>query len=245
MTLATAPVSGIIFDKDGTLFDFSTTWEAWAAAFLRRAAKGDESRAMLAGKAIGFDLSNRRFQAGSIVIAGTPNEIAAALAPHFPDLHQSELVDLLNEEAAHAPQAEAVPLRAFLSGLRARGLRLGVATNDAEAPARTHLKAAGVEILFDFIAGSDSGFGGKPASGQLVAFCAETGLRPENVVMVGDSTHDLRAGRTAGMRVVAVLTGLAPRHVLEPYADVVLADIGALPAWLDQLQLSDGSKSSF
>ncbi|MEM8654012.1 MAG: HAD family hydrolase [Pseudomonadota bacterium] len=234
MTPVSAPVRGVIFDKDGTLFDFATTWEAWAAAFLSRAAQGDERRAALAGQAIGFDLTQRRFQPGSIVIAGTPDDIAAALAPHFPEFGSRRLVDLLNAEAAQAPQAEAVPLRPFLSDLRGRGLTLGVATNDAEVPARAHLQAAGVAALFDFIAGSDSGFGGKPAPGQLLAFCKDTGLDPANVVMVGDSSHDLMAGRAAGMRTVAVLTGLAPQDVLAPQADVILPDIGALPAWLDR-----------
>ena len=60
-----------------------------------------------------------------------------------------------------------------------------------------------------------------------------TGLAPEAVVMVGDSTHDLIAGRRAGMRCVGVLTGLAEREVLQPYADVVLPDIGHLPAWIE------------
>ena len=41
------------------------------------------------------------------------------------------------------------------------------------------------------------------------------------------------AGRAAGMVTVAVLTGTAPEAELAPYADVVLPDIGYLPAWLD------------
>ncbi|MBY5932032.1 HAD family hydrolase [Tateyamaria omphalii] len=228
------PVRGIIFDKDGTLFDFSTTWEAWAAAFLRRAAKGDEGLAERAGAAIGFDLLRGRFERDSVVIAGTPVEIAADLGPHFPELSQDVLLVLLNQEAARAPQAEAVPLAPLLTALRARGLALGVATNDAEAPARAHLADAHVDAFFDFIAGSDSGFGGKPTPGQLLGFCAQTGLPRDSVVMVGDSTHDLLAGRAAGMRTIAVLTGLAPREVLAPLADAVLPDIGGLPAWLDR-----------
>lgn len=227
------PVRGIIFDKDGTLFDFATTWEAWAAAFLRRAADGDAELAARAGAAIGFDLEHATFSRNSIVIAGTPHEIATDLRPFFPNLSHAALVALLNREAARAPQAEAVPLLPFLNALRARGLVLGVATNDAEAPARAHLRAAGVERCFDFIAGSDSGFGGKPTPGQLLAFCAEVGLPADAVLMVGDSTHDLMAGRAAGMRTVGVLTGLAHEDVLGPFADVVLPDIGALPAWLD------------
>jgi len=28
------PISALLFDKDGTLFEFGTTWEAWAECFL-------------------------------------------------------------------------------------------------------------------------------------------------------------------------------------------------------------------
>jgi phosphoglycolate phosphatase len=50
--------------------------------------------------------------------------------------------------------------------------------------------------------------------------------------MVGDSTHDLHAGRAAGMVCVAVLTGVADRDELAPHADVVLDTIADLPRWL-------------
>ena len=143
------------------------------------------------------------------------------------------LLNLLNEEAEKAPQREAVPLIPLLTLLRGRGLKLGVATNDAETPARAHLAQSGVTQMFDFIAGFDSGHGGKPAPGQLLAFAQQTGLHANTVGMVGDSTHDLRAGRAAGMTCIAVLTGLATQDELAPYADVVLPDIGYLPAWLD------------
>jgi phosphoglycolate phosphatase len=51
--------------------------------------------------------------------------------------------------------------------------------------------------------------------------------------MVGDSTHDLHAGRGAGMATVAVLTGVAGRAALAPHADVVLNSIAELPEWLN------------
>lgn len=235
MTRTGAPVRGLVFDKDGTLFDFATTWEAWAAGFLTRISGGDRLRAAALGDAIGFDFTARSFARDSIVIAGTAGEVAAALAPHMPGTSVPELLFTLNEEAARAPQAEAVPLVPFLGALQDRGIVLGVATNDAEAPARAHLDAAGITGHFDFIAGFDSGHGGKPAPGQLLAFCVATGLDPEAVVMVGDSLHDLHAGRAAGMRCLAVLTGLAGTDDLAPFAQAVLPDIGHIPNWLDQM----------
>ena len=112
------------------------------------------------------------------------------------------------------------------------GLIIGIATNDAEFPARKHLSRSGVEDVFDFIAGFDSGYGGKPAAGQLLGFCNQEGLQPTECVMVGDSTHDLKAGRAAGMTCVGVLTGPACKEELAPYADVILNSIAYLPDWL-------------
>lgn len=225
-------IKGLLFDKDGTLFDFAHTWESWAAAFLLRACEGDAARATKIGADIGFDFARRKFARDSIVIAGTPQEVTQALLPHFPTMSEQSLSDLLNEEAEVAPQMQAVPLIPLLSGLRNNGFKLGVATNDAEQPARAHLAGAGITDLFDFIAGYDTGHGSKPAPGQLFAFAAQVGLDPAKIAMIGDSTHDLRAGRAAGMTTIGVLTGLAEAAELAPFADIVFADIGHLPAWL-------------
>ncbi|MFN6979855.1 MAG: HAD family hydrolase, partial [Gemmobacter sp.] len=168
----------------------------------------------------------------SPVIAGTAGKIAAILSPHRPDIAMPALLARMNALAAAADLVEAVPLRPFLMRLRGRGLRLGVATNDAEAPAHAHLAAAGVTDLFDFVAGYDSGHGSKPGPGPLLAFAAATGLDPARVAMVGDSLHDLHAGRAAGMIPVAVLTGVAGHAELAPHAAVVLPDIGALEGWI-------------
>lgn len=226
-------VRGILFDKDGTLFDFSKTWEAWAASFLRRIGN-DEHHATLLGAAVGFDLPAQRFARDSIVIAGTPAEVAQALTHQLPGRSNAEMLSLINEEAEKAPQSEVVPLKPFINELKAKGYYVGVVTNDAEQPARAHLDAAGVTSLFDFIAGFDSGFGAKPDAGQLLAFAKYMRIAPETVLMVGDSTHDLIAAERAGMRAVGVLTGLADEQSLTPLADTVLAHIGHLPTWLDQ-----------
>jgi len=112
------------------------------------------------------------------------------------------------------------------------GLQLGVATNDSEAPARAHLAQAQITDAFALILGADSGFGGKPCTGQLDQFCTVTGLDAQRCLMVGDSLHDLDAGRAAGMIPIGVLTGPAPYAELAPHAKVVLTSIAELPAWI-------------
>ncbi len=235
-------IDGVIFDKDGTLFDFRRSWGGWTARLVReiaaeRAGAPDEAQAVRLAAAIGYDLGAGVFSPDSPVIAATADDIAAALVPLLPGTTQMRLAARMNALAEAAPMAEAVPLLAVLTALRSRGLRLGLATNDAEAAARAHLTAHGVAHLFDMIAGFDSGHGAKPGPGMLLAFAAHCGLTPARVVMVGDSHHDLMAGHAAGMRCVAVLTGIAGADELAPHADAVLPDISALGGWIDGLSV--------
>ena len=156
--------------------------------------------------------------------------------PHLPQgTDHAALVARMNRLAAEAEPVPAADLIPLFTGFRARGMKVGLVTNDAEEAARSHLSHAGVLGYFDFVAGFDSGHGAKPEPGPLLAFCAAEGLNPARVAMVGDSRHDLISGRAAGMATVAVLTGIAGAGELAPHADVVLPDIGHLPGWLDRV----------
>ncbi|MBZ4021364.1 phosphatase [Rhodobacter sp. TJ_12] len=226
------PIAAVLFDKDGTLFDFDATWGAWAQGLLMRLAKGEAARTVPLAEALGYDLEARRFHRHSKVIAGTVAEAAALMLPHLPGREAADLVAELEAEAALAPQVPAVDLARCLGGLRAAGLRLGVCTNDSEASARLQLSREKAEGFFEFIAGYDSGFGAKPEPGPLLAFAAHVGVAPAQVAMVGDSLHDLTAARAAGMQAVGVLTGPAPRAVLQEAADIVLDTIDGLAPWI-------------
>lgn len=226
-------VDGIIFDKDGTLFDFGSTWNIWAAEMIPQMANGDADLAQRVAKELDFDLETGSFLPQSAAIAGTNRDVAMAIVRAMPERDLQEVEDTIMHAAASAPLTPAVPLAPFLEGLVAQGLRLGVMTNDTEFGARAHLKGAGVDANFDFIIGFDSGYGAKPDPDPLLAFSSRFDLDPARVAMVGDSTHDLVAGRRAGMQTIAVLTGVANEDELAPFADVVFPNIGHIASWLD------------
>lgn len=225
-------IRGLLFDKDGTLFDFRATWGGWTRRLIARLAAGDKDMAARLGTVLGYDLHSGQFAPDSPVIAHTTAEIRDLLLTTLPGSDAEGLLSGMNQLAVENDMVEAVPLQALFAAFKASGLKIGLATNDAEAPAIAHLARAGIAAHFDFVAGFDSGWGGKPETGQMDAFLRQTGLHPQDVAMVGDSLHDLDAGRRAGMRTVAVLTGIADEAVLAPHADVVLADIAALPEWI-------------
>ena len=229
-------IDGVIFDKDGTLFDFRASWGAWASKLVGILASENGVPTAVLGASIGFDPESGQFSPDSVVIAGTSTEIAAGLVSCLPGMDADLLEDRLNRLAAGAPMLPAVDLPRVLGDLRRRGLRIGLATNDVEMAARAHLEAHDIDGLFDFVAGQDSGHGAKPGPGMCLAFARGMGLDPARVAMVGDSLHDLHAGRAAGMRAVGVLTGMARTEDLAPHAGVVLPDIGHLGAWIDGLR---------
>lgn len=233
-------ISALLFDKDGTLFDFSATWSNWAETVLDDLAGGDPALAARLAERLGFDRDARRYDWRSPVIAGTTREVAEAIAPELATRDIDALAARLDAQSARTPQVPAVALRPCLGALRGRGLKLGLVTNDSEASARVHLQGADVLDLFDYVAGYDSGYGAKPGPGQLREFLAREGLDPAQAAMVGDSPHDMAAARAAGTGAVAVLTGPNPRAVLEPVADAVLGSIGELGGWLDRQDATGG-----
>ncbi|WP_226780492.1 HAD family hydrolase [Oceaniglobus trochenteri] len=228
-----ARIEGILFDKDGTLFDFAASWGGWLRRLLKDLSEGDATLGARLAKAVGYAPDSGTFLPGSPIIAETTATNASILLRHLPNWDHPRLVAHMDGLAAEITQVPILPLAPLLENLRGRGLALGVATNDGEAPARSHLEKAGVLGMFDFVAGADSGHGGKPEPGALLAFAQALGLEPGSVAMVGDSAHDLMAGRAAGMVCVGVSRGANDPEALPPLADVVLNDIGELPEWLD------------
>lgn len=226
-------VDAIVFDKDGTLFDFHHTWSGWARDLIETLAREHGAALADLADAVGFDLEQGALRLDSPAVAATNRDVALSLARVLPRADAAEIERHMTYSTAGLPLVPAVPLDPFLTGLAARGLVLGVMTNDSAYSAAAHLESAGIKDHFAFVAGADSGHGAKPEPGPLLAFARLTGVDPGRVVMVGDSTHDLLAGRAAGMQTLGVLTGVALHDDLAPHADAILPDIGHIPAWLD------------
>ncbi|MAI59313.1 MAG: phosphatase [Rhodobacteraceae bacterium] len=231
-------INGIIFDKDGTLFGYSKTWDTWSLKIIEKLSKGELRLARELAKAIGFDLENGKLLPQSIVIAGTSGEVALQLGRLLPTWQLDALEQFLNQQVIELPLYEVIPLKEYFELLRKNRLKVGVMTNDSEENARLHLGQVKVNphCDLDFLAGYDTGYGAKPSAGPLLAFAQVTHIEPSKIVMVGDSLHDLIAGRRAGIKTIGVLTGPANKIDLVDHADIVLPDISHIPKFLEQFR---------
>jgi phosphoglycolate phosphatase len=231
----------ILFDKDGTLIDFDATWGPAAYEVMRTLAGDDEEAFAELVRVSEYVVDERRFLPSSPLVAGSSASYGPLWAQALKRPSNAELYREMDALFGHwglrslSPIGRPADLARTLAG---RGLRLGIATNDAEGSARSQAEALGLTPYLDFIAGYDSGFGGKPHPGMVLAFAERCGLRPDEIALVGDSLHDLEAARAAGAVAIAVLTGplrRAARAALEPHAEHMLDAIDDLPALLDRL----------
>jgi len=231
-------VKGILFDKDGTLIDFERTYAPGTAEVIARLCNSDPVLSLVLAQSVDLDLTSLKFDPQSVVIAGTGRQIAEIWHPHLRDWEFEDLaheVDNLYTEFTEKHVTAFDDLPAAVTALESLGLELGVATNDAEASAHRHIAKINMVAHFPFVVGYDSGHGAKPGPGMVLAFADKIGAAPGEVMMVGDSLHDLHSAKAAGAIAVGVTTGMASHDDLRNDADYVLSALSQLPDLVSHL----------
>ena len=232
-------ITAILFDKDGTLIDFDATWRP---AYIE-AAKRLEDRTQRPGVSTtllevgGLNITNGLWAANSLLASGSNSEIIELWDEHLPDLQFADIstivLEVFHKFTRQEPQL--IPgVRDTLFTLREYGLKLGIATMDDEITAKESMTSLHLASYFDFICGADSGFGLKPNAGMVHGFCNHCAIHPNNVLMIGDSPHDLNMGRNAGAALcIGVLSGAHNHSDIVDLADDVIEDVSQLPRILN------------
>jgi len=112
-----------------------------------------------------------------------------------------------------------------LKELRRLGLKLAAVSNASQDNTELVLKAFGLDEYFDVILGKDYGYldGVKPNPYLIKKALKALNLRPEEVLIVGDSSNDVLAGKNAGIKTVNVV-----RFERVPGADYYVNDLWEL-----------------
>ena len=95
-----------------------------------------------------------------------------------------------------------------------RGARLGVVTSKLRTGAERGLVAAGLVGFFHIVISADEVTRHKPHPEPVYAALEKLGVAPEAAVFIGDSPHDITAGKEAGVTTAGVLWGAFNRDDL-------------------------------
>ena len=117
--------------------------------------------------------------------------------------------------------------------LAQRGYWLAVATGKSRRGLSRDFENTGLGSLFLTSRTVDES-PSKPSPEMLLEIIDELGVRREETLMVGDTTHDLLMANNASVDAVAVLSGSHDRRTLLGERPVAcLDDLGRLVAWLE------------
>ncbi len=207
----------VVFDWDGTLVD--------STAAITEAIQG---AAVDLGLARPSDA-----QASHVIGLG----LADALRLAVPELTAEQTPAFIERYKTHYLQRDAAlrpfeGIRQLLGELRGVGVALAIATGKSRVGLQRALAQTGWEPLFSGSRCADEG-PPKPHPWMLDDLCRQNAIDPEEVVMVGDTTHDLQMARGAGVDGVAVLYGAHPESSLRAFGpSAVAASVDELRDWL-------------
>ncbi|CAM4225489.1 HAD-IA family hydrolase [Acinetobacter pragensis] len=200
------PVELIIFDWDGTLFDSV----GQIVASLQFAAQQFEQPLTAA-------------DAKSIIGLGLP-EVAQRLFPRVPELHADILQCYADHYVAHSKgDIWFDGVAEMLLALSEAGLKLAVATGKSRKGLDRVLKQTESQNLF-ISTRAASETRSKPHPLMLQEILAETGIRAEQAMMVGDTSYDLEMAQNIAMPRVGVSYGVHSIETLSHYQPLHIAD---------------------
>ncbi|MGH7524681.1 MAG: HAD-IA family hydrolase [Gemmatimonadales bacterium] len=104
---------------------------------------------------------------------------------------------------------------AMVRSLRAAGLRLGLVTSKNRVGAARGLKLVGLADEIEIIVGADDVTHPKPHPEPVERALELLAMPASTCLFVGDSHHDIRCGRSAGVRTAGVTWGPFDRAHLE------------------------------
>ena len=209
---------GVIFDIDGTLVASN---EAHARSWMQTLSE--------AGYDVPFDVIWPMIGMGGdkVLPAATGIDIESAkgkaLAARRWEIFQSDYLNTLEP----TPGA-----RSLVERIKSDGLMTIVATSASGNELEPLLKAADVADLMDVTTSSSDAADSKPDPDIVTAAVRKSGLKPDELIMLGDTPYDVQAAIGAHVNMVGLLCGGWTKEELSG-AVAIYDDPGDLLRWYD------------
>ncbi len=185
-------IRGVLCDIDGTLIDSN---DAQAQAFAQ------------ALKDNGRDIPIAKIRP---LIGKGGDKLIPELSGYEKDSDAFKAVSERRKEIylkEYVPHLQTTPgAKEFLERLKADNIQI-VAATSGEEDTETALKQVGLDAYFEQKATSKDASQSKPDPDIIQAALAKVGLKPDEVVMLGDTPYDIEAAGKAGVQTIALLTG--------------------------------------
>jgi len=218
-------LEGLIFDLDGTLIDSVGTYYIMMESVFKRLHWPRVSREVMR-KAIkdgGFDWD--------LVLPSGTGATTEDLIASARDVIREMYPRVFEDDVDLVPGAEHL-----LRKLHVRNVKLALVTSTLGRFIEFKLiplKKHGLRDLFQTVITLDDVKNRKPSGDPLLECARRLGENPEKCAYVGDATVDIVAGKAAGMRTIAVLTGVDDYEALKAEdPDMILESVSQLTEWL-------------
>lgn len=217
-------IRAILFDKDGTLLQFTEGWVDSIVGFLENKILDDNKKREV------FREIGIREDGGVEENSILSSETAMDLAIIFSKYLDEELDEIYRELDDHLLNylkennkfiRETCDLRSLFEALRERGILIGIFTSDNYRQAKYSMDYLGLDSFIDFYAAADI-YKKKPNKESLEVFKKKYSLEDQEIIIVGDSRVDMVFGEDTVK--VGVLCGTGSREMLAKYTDNIVDD---------------------
>ncbi len=221
-----APVDAVIFDLDGTLLDSIGVYFKIVSSTLGRLGFPQVSMDVIREADLDGEFEWERVLPKSAVM-NQPGLLA-------------RIQSLVEEVYRPMFEIEAKPIagmKGVVDDLVAAGIKLGIVTSTPRENVDfklEKLKHNGTLSHFEAIVTSSDVVRKKPAPDPMIECCRQLDVKLENSVYIGDSRSDIKSGRSAGMKTIAVLSGYDDLHALSrEFPDAVINSVAELKTIID------------
>lgn len=232
-------IKAIIFDKDGTLFNYGDVWGSIIAASLKKSlpmkhlSPEKKKRCLREFQiVIGVDESGHSYSDGILFrhdrfIQATLRLLRLCFRYRLSPIKVYKATVLLARRSDHGLKEKLQNLdfpdvRLVFEECHKRGYILGMVTNDTSISTSMFLERMDAKKYISFIRTGESDCRHKPNPQAIKQFCHENKLKSSEVCVVGDTIIDMQFAKNGKVGYsIAVLTGSGDRKALSKISNAV------------------------